>query len=443
MTSDPGSTTISYGIGTARTLSVIVLLLLFSMWNRTVQKFDEVPYSTEIRLVGSRMVPQASPDELPPASANAKAIARIGFAGDIMQHRGQKDDDFSACYQEIRPLLRSFDLAVGNLEFPVDPERPVGPPLRSGQFNGSPRHVAALADAGFDVLCTSNNHSFDQGLEGVLATLGVLRSHGITPVGTAAETSLCGPVLVDCQGLRIAMVAYTMRPNVYYQDGVAVPWPRDWPICELNFSDWSAEYRQQGQALFERHAAAADRLGADFLIALVHWGEEWHFGPTDDQRLAARDLVDAGFDLVVGGHSHVINPPEIYDDKLIAYSLGNFISDFSRLETRLGAVLEVTIVGGNGNRAKTVDFRYHPILTEREGHIVRPMHRGQQGDDSRAWQLAEEVFGSSLAGSAPCANDSEGPADSQAPVLGSCSQASAWEPRPAESLAHQLTRTKK
>ncbi len=389
------STTTVYGIGAARTFALVVVLGLFAFWNRSMQESTDGPYSTPIRLVASDKAPTADRRDLTPLASPGRTV-RIGFVGDIMQHRGQAGDDFAACYGEVAPLLKQFDLAIGNLEFPVHPNRPVGPPKRSVQFNGSPEHVAALAEAGFDVLCTSNNHSFDQGLEGAQTTLDVLDSHGIAAVGTAAEKPLCGPVVVEWEGLRIAMVAYTKRPNSYAKDGEVVSWPRHWPIFELNFSDWSAEYRQEGQALFAAHSEAADELGADFLIALVHWGKEWHFTPSRDQQRAARDLVDAGFDLVVGGHSHVINPAELYRGKLIAYSLGNFISDFRDLETRLGAVLDVTVAGGEGERARVVDFCYHPILTEREGHVVRPLRAGGAGEGERAWRLAEEILGANL-----------------------------------------------
>lgn len=394
MKGTPISPTVCYGIGSTRTMAVVVLAVLFALWNRTAQKSGDVPYSTPIRLVASDGISPATSDDLP-ASRSATRVIRIGFAGDIMQHRGQAGDDFGKCYGEVRPLLESFDLAVGNLEFPVCPGRPVGPPARSVQFNGSPENVTALSEAGFDVLCTANNHSFDQGLEGVVSTLDTLRSNGITPVGTAADKSECGPVVVECQGLRIALVAYTILPNSYPQDDEIVAWPRHWPVFELNFLDWSDEYREKGRRLFAAHSEAAAEMEADFLIALVHWGEEWDFAPSDDQRRAARDLVDAGFDLVVGGHSHVINPAEVYRGKLIAYSLGNFISDFQDMATRLGAVLEVTIDPGR-ERPRVIDFCYHPILTERSGHIVHPLQPNEPGEGGRAWKLAERILGPSL-----------------------------------------------
>lgn len=419
MTTPPLSTEVSYGIGITRTLTAVVVIGLFLSWNHLAQKAGSVPYSTPIRLSVSANMTPSGPDQLLPEPVGPIKKIHLGFVGDIMQHRAQADDDFRACYREIRPLVEGFDLAVGNLEFPVDPRKPLGPPARSVQFNGSQEHVAALAEAGFDVLSTANNHSFDQDLEGALATINVLRSHGIIPVGTGSEPSQCEPVLVPCQGLRIAFVAYTIRPNSYCVEGELAPWPRDWPINELNFSDWSNEYRRKGLALFRQHAEAADRMGADFLIALVHWGEEWHFGPTNDQRQAARDMLDAGFDLVVGGHSHVINPAEVEQGRLVAYSLGNFISDFQELEPRLGAVLEVTVASTGKQRPRVIDFHHYPILTRRQGHVVSPVRPDGSPEERQAWQLAEKILGPSLP---------------------------AWptsDLRPAESFAHHAPKTEK
>ena len=257
------STTVTYGIGPVRTFAAIAVLSLFAFWNHVVQESSDAPYSTPIELVGSDMVPCADRRDLP-AHASTTRTVRLGFVGDIMQHGGQSGDDFSSCYEQVRPMLEGFDLAVGNLEFPVHPRRPIGPPAKSVQFNGSPDHIAALAEAGFDVLCTSNNHSFDQGLEGVVTTLDVLRSHGITAVGTAAEKSLCGPVVVECRGLRIAMVAYTMGPNFYPKDGEVVAWPRHWPVFELNFSGLVGRISPEGTGVVRESFGGGTQPGSRF-----------------------------------------------------------------------------------------------------------------------------------------------------------------------------------
>ncbi len=377
-------------LGAGLTAAVTLLPLLVLLVHQTLR-----PFSTDIDFVDEPAGwPAADPADLAGETSPASSLLRLGFAGDIMQHRAQALGDFEASYAPVRPLIESFDLAVGNLEFPVDPEQPVGPPIRSVQFNGSLDHVDALVSSGFDVLSTSNNHAFDLGIEGVTATLEVLDEHGLIAVGTGHTGAADTLETVEIGGLRIGFVAYSMPPNSYKDaDGEIDYWSRDWPIHELNFADWSAEFRAEGTALFAAHARRSRAESVDLLVALVHWGNEWHFQPSPDQRRAAHDMIDAGFDLVVGGHSHVLNPPELYRGRLIAYSLGNFISDFAELETRTGAVLEVTIGMTGPDAVGVVDFAYYPVLTTRDGHVVVPLGRELTGERSEAWQLAQRIVG--------------------------------------------------
>jgi poly-gamma-glutamate capsule biosynthesis protein CapA/YwtB (metallophosphatase superfamily) len=322
-----------------------------------------------------------------------KVVLRLAFVGDIMQHRRQATDNFQACYRELSPLLAGSDLAAGNLEFPVDVTQPLGPPDGSVQFNGSPAHVAALAKAGFDVLSTSNNHCFDQGAAGLARTQQVLMGFGLTPVGNLGGASQDRPVIMERNGLRIGFFVYTFRPNSYADGrGEIRYWQSDWPVQELNFADWSAEYRGEGLGLTGRHVDAARGARVDWLVALVHWGREWQFQPTADQRLAGRDLIDQGFDMVVGSHSHVINPLEVYRGRLIAYSLGNLISDFRPWEARTGAVLQVDLARPSQGHLEIADFRAIPIFTELPGHHVRPM-RAEGAADETARDLARKVLG--------------------------------------------------
>ena len=380
---------ICYGIGPYRTVAGLVLFAAIMVLSYLIAKTLAAPYSTPIELVDEQNLLPANPQELPFYRDNYGKRYVLGFVGDIMHHAGQVGDDFFACYRSVKPSLASCDLTIGNLEFPVHPNRPSGAGFQSARYNGSQAHLDALADAGFDILCTANNHAFDQGLDGVRTTLDLLRQRKVTAIGTGYSESPPDPELIELEGVRLAIVAYTMTPNSYpNEDGEFDYWPRDWPIHGLNFSDWRDEYRREGQQLFDRHLRAARESGAEFVVALVHWGREWHLRPSQDQRRAARDMIDAGFDLVVGSHSHVLNPPEIYGDALIAYSLGNFISDFVPWQTRVGAILKVALARTPAG-VKVVDFQYVPTWTRRAGHLVVPL--GSAMEHQQAPSFAEHV----------------------------------------------------
>ena len=351
------------------------------------------PTSSPILLDSSGHKPVADPAALPPAPHGGRCL-RLAFAGDIMQHYAQASDDFKAVYQSVAPALRAFDLAVANLEFPVVPERPIGPEMGRVRFNGSPRHLDALADAGFDALATANNHSFDQGETGLRRTVDELRRRNLRAVGTAAEReALDTPSVFRLQGLRIGLAAFTRPLNTYTGPDGRPEWPpANLPVHVVNFLDWEGEYREQGLRLFREQEAAGRAAGADLLVAVVHWGDEWRLAATPDQQRAGRDLIDAGFDLVVGMHSHVLGPAEVYRGRLIAYSLGNFVSDFRPLATRTGAILAVRVTGDSG-RAAVSGFRFHPTLVERGSRRVRLLGPPTNREEEAALALAYRVLG--------------------------------------------------
>lgn len=354
-------------------------------------------------LVSDSMPQPASPAALPATSRPTRGTqVRLAFIGDIMQHRAQARDDFRSSYAQVAPRLRAADLAIGNLEFPVDSTLPVGPDPGTVRFNGSPAHLDALAAAGIDVLQTANNHCFDRGLVGLTRTLEAVEGRGMLAVGTArsVEALRAAPLLVNVRNLPIAFRAYTIPPNAYLDEEGRAGWPpRDLPVFALDFDHWLGEDRAQGRALFQEHVDQARAAGAAFVVALVHWGKEYHLRPTADQRSAAHDLVDAGFDLVVGTHSHVLNPPEIYQGKVIAYSLGNFMGRGLRLETRIGAVLEVVVTtGGRDPRAAVTDFRYLPTLLEPRGHLAVPLDFAIGEEAGAARQFVSQVLGPAAAG---------------------------------------------
>jgi poly-gamma-glutamate synthesis protein (capsule biosynthesis protein) len=299
----------------------------------------------------------------------------------------------------VAPHLRALDLAVGNLEFPVDSTLPAGPDPGTVRFNGCSAHLDAIADAGFDVLQTANNHSADRGLDGLLQTLVAVRSRGMRPVGTAesVEALRTEPVLVHAKGVRIAFRAYTMPLN-YYLDGRGRPeWaPRDLPVDALDFEHWREDDRAHGQALFREHVAQARAAGAEILVAMVHWGREYYLAPSADQQRAAHDLIDAGFDVVIGTHPHVLEPSEVYRGKLIAYSLGNFVARSTNPATAVGAVLEVELAKVGG-RTVLADFGYRVTQARVPGHVITPVDSARGPEDAAAWAIARRALGPALA----------------------------------------------
>jgi poly-gamma-glutamate synthesis protein (capsule biosynthesis protein) len=253
------------------------------------------------------------------------------FVGDVMLSRGvgtrmQAEADYTFPFQEIAETLAAADLTFANLECPVSNTGRNRQHLYS--FRADPKAIGGLTHAGFDVVSVANNHMYDWGPEALLDTLRRLREAGIKPVGAGAnDLEAHYPVLVDLGGLRLAFLAYVdVEPKV----ATAAP-------------------GRPGVAWLEPERVLADirfaRPLADLVIVSPHWGIEYATQPNKQQVELARRMIDAGADLVVGTHPHVVQPLEEYHGRWIAYSLGNFVFDQKSPATRRGLMLEVKLSG--------------------------------------------------------------------------------------------------
>jgi poly-gamma-glutamate capsule biosynthesis protein CapA/YwtB (metallophosphatase superfamily) len=256
---------------------------------------------------------------------------KLLFVGDIMLSRTVNArmkalGDWTYPFEKIAPTLRSADLAFGNLECPVSDTGSNQHHLYS--FRADPKALAGLTFAGFKVLSVANNHTFDWGRPALADTLARLHAAGIRPVGAGSnDLEAHYPVLVNLRGVRLAFLAYVNVP------------PRE----------ATAGTDQPGVAWLVPERALADirfaRSLADVVIVSVHWGVEYICRPERRQVEMAHQMIDAGADLVVGGHPHVVQPLEEYHGHWIAYSLGNFIFDQNDPPTHHGLMLEVALSG--------------------------------------------------------------------------------------------------
>ena len=372
----------------ANIVSAYLVLATLGVWVGVVVR-DSGPASNPIEL----LMETGEPDSPGQLERREDPEVRLLFAGDIMQHWEQRHDDFRLSYAGLGELIGNADLTVANLEFPVHTQ-PVGPAPGSVRFNGSVEHVRALAEVGVDVLVTANNHAFDQGTEGLRQTIKTIRRNKMIPVGTAKSLDeLAQPYVRDVEGIQVGILAYTYAVNPIIRGPEDLEHaPRDLPVHRLNFLEWSGIWRDSGRRMISQHVSRARAAGAEFLVAYCHWGEEWDFSPSEHQRAAAHDLIDSGVDLVIGSHGHVLQGPEVYRGRLIAYSLGSLISAFRPWEVRTAALLEIGLAR-YGGRVYTVGFSYHPTLVEPDGHRVTLLDSRTRGARKKAFELSLSVLG--------------------------------------------------
>lgn len=214
-------------------------------------------------------------------------------------------------WEKIGPLMEQADIRFCNLECAVT-ARGLAVPKRYS-FRADPALTGnVLAAAGFSVASLANNHTYDNGTQGLSDTLAAVREMGIAGPGAGAtREEAIAPRIVTVRGLKIAFVAYTCWTPEAYLPGEAGP-----RLATVDDATFTGELR-------------AAKAGADFLVVSLHWGKEYSPVPTQSQRDLAYMAIDAGADLVIGHHPHVAQPVEIYRDRPILYSLGNCLFDRS------------------------------------------------------------------------------------------------------------------
>lgn len=279
------------------------------------------------------------------------------FAGDAMQHKAQldaarsgKNYDYTQTFEAVDSIISAADYAVVNLETPVGAPPHTGYPC----FNAPPEFVDALADAGFDMMLTANNHTLDRGAKGLRSTIKELDARRIAHVGTYDNDSARNaalPLIADVKGYKIGFLNYTYGTNgISPRDGVSV------------------DYIDRG--LIKKDVDSARAAGAELVVACIHWGDEYKLLPNASQRALADYVESLGVDMLIGGHPHVIQPMELrpnrYADNrnfLLVYSLGNFISNMKTADTRGGAMLHVTLARDSVHKAYVKDAAYRLVFT--------------------------------------------------------------------------------
>jgi len=292
--------------------------------------------------------------------------------GDALMHQAVQacaaDSGYDFLYQKVAPAIRWADIGFLNLEFPVAPK--TGKPPRPFVFNANPEAVSALARAGFTVFSLANNHAFDQGAAGLAETCFHLDSLGLGFVGagrTAEEARR--PLVIEKRGIRVAFLAYTALLNIAgNSDDPARP--------RVNMFD---------EALVKEDISRI-RDSVDFVVVSLHWGAEYIRKPTPGQVAIARELCDRGADVILGHHPHVLGPVEVYTAEdgrtcVIAYSLGNFISNQERNyslnmppekgDPRDGVLLYIGFLVDSTGRSLEGPWAV-PLWTENRNGVIRP-----------------------------------------------------------------------
>ena len=258
------------------------------------------------------------------------------------EHLAQGDTLYP--FRALLDTLRRADILFGNLESPIAPDD--HPTETAGMVFTAPRSAArALAAAGFDVVSTANNHAWDGGRAGVAETMRRLSRAGVSFVGMGFGRPMAEqPVIVRKNGWRVAFFAVT-------QAWIAAP--------DSFFRHAGAEYVAWGDArwIYPAIRRLKQRGRADVVVVSVHGGVEYADAPPASYRAFLEGLVDAGADLVLAHHPHVLQPVLWRGGKPIVPSLGNFIFHQERPWTDLSAILRVAVAPDRSLRVTAIPVR--------------------------------------------------------------------------------------
>jgi poly-gamma-glutamate capsule biosynthesis protein CapA/YwtB (metallophosphatase superfamily) len=294
------------------------------------------------------------------SQANDSSRLSLIFAGDIMGHDEQISGawdptinryNYETTFRYIKSYIEEADIAIANLEVTL-----AGPPYKGYPQFSSPDELATAAhDAGFDVFVQANNHALDRGPAGFVRTLATLDSLNIIHTGTYIDSMSrisYHPLILEKNNIRLALLNYTYETN-----GLEINKP-----FIVNRID-TAQIRQD----LEKARLATP----DFIIVMMHWGEEYARFENNQQQKLASFILRHGADVIIGSHPHVVQPVKLYynDDstnyRIVVYSLGNFVSNQRAQYKDGGIVFELDLLK-TCDSTRVEDFSYLPFWVYRE-----------------------------------------------------------------------------
>lgn len=330
-------------------IPIIFLLACFMVSGCEEQRPISLPKPPEKK----EIVLSAMGDIMMPISIQ-KAAARNSFNYDFV-------------FEEVLEDIASADIAFANLETPVDEAR-----RTSGypQFNARPELLTAIKKAGVKIVSLANNHALDAGPTGLKHTIENLEAENLLfcGVGRTRQEAQEGMIVI-ARDIRVGFLCYTYGTNL------GMPRKKS-PVYVNILRDNSPD--DLASAVL---AVKATRKKADLVVVSLHWSDEYRTEPNAWQRQAAAELIEAGADVILGHHPHVLQPVESYTTQngrrgVIAYSLGNFVSSQNdgidkKNKTRKkalrgdGIILKISATKEQ-EKTSITSADYVPIWTQRE-----------------------------------------------------------------------------
>ena len=300
------------------------------------------------------------------------AEVTLSFVGDLMCHMPQVNNaktdsiryNFNPSFEWVKSYLEQSDITIGNLELTCagSDKGYSGYP----SFNAPDEYISSLKESGFDYLVTANNHSMDKGEGGLLRTIEVIKKNQLGYAGTfLSQRDHDSCRVINVKGVKIALLNYTYGTNGAYPDS-----KRKYMLNVIDSFD------------LHHDITAVKNIGVDFIAVFFHFGVEYGAEPNETQKKAVRWARQAGAQIVVGAHPHVIGPcrwlvPDIdhVDTTFVAWSLGNFLSNQNSRFTDAGMILTLRLKKNfTKNKVFFGTADYLPTWVYRGERLQKKMH---------------------------------------------------------------------
>lgn len=330
-----------------RSGKTLILTLILALGVGVTSGFAYHRLSGNERPLGPAMTQRPDTAEVLVTPEPSQTVSLIAV-GDIMLSRGvaekivaHKDPNYP--FLKVADFLRSADITFANLETSITPGRPI----RSGEFTfrAEPTVAKAMFDAGIDIVSLANNHTPNFGTKGLEDTFRYLNEAGILHTGAGKNTDAAHrPAIITKNGITFAFLAFN--------DNDVVP------------ASYEATATRAGTAFMRiepmKTAVASANKQADIVVVSMHSGIEYAAQANQRQKTFAHAAIDAGADVVIGHHPHVVQPVERYKEKYIFYSLGNFIFDQRHsLDVKQGLAVQLVL-----DKEGVTDVSYQAIQIE-------------------------------------------------------------------------------
>jgi poly-gamma-glutamate capsule biosynthesis protein CapA/YwtB (metallophosphatase superfamily) len=288
----------------------------------------------------------------PPAKVTIAAI------GDVMMHEPQIKSgktksgyDYRKFFKAVQPYLSNTDLTVANLETTLAGNSK--PYSGYPRFNSPDQLLDALKYSGVDIITTANNHSNDTGEKGIIRTYSTIKKNGFMVTGTAPTEKERKGILVEKNGIKLGFLSYTEHTN-----GLPVAKGKPYLVNLIDPVKIASDIKDIKQQ------------GAEYVLVSLHWGTEYQRNANEKQKKTALKVLQAGADVILGSHPHVQQQIEKMmvngQEKLVVYSMGNFISNQSDPYTDEGVIVYLDIMkDSKTGKIKLTNTSFIPTLVNK------------------------------------------------------------------------------